>query len=331
MKNVNMPRVCGFLFWALCAASFSNAQVGCPSSGWCTNPVPAVNVAGTWIEPGVTWNISSNSMTVSGSVVVTHPVWGCSAITYTVSGSITPASQTDSVQGSTAMNWLASSPSPSGACGGYTPVATQTMTGTIQNNGNDFAYGTWSQPAPGGGTIDGSFTMSKSPTDTPSSETTNAVGFSAGLLATVGQFRQTLNATPGSTDIFKGRQVSETTGSGSNYDNCSFPGATVPKWTGVQGSSWNVGYYAVNPPYITSDNVWADDYIGWNTAQVNYYRTRLTPSSFPCEANVPQAMHIATNGTSGNKVNYANGQVGSKIFLNKVVVSRHGVSQEVDY
>lgn len=309
----------------------SSAQVGCASPGACTNPVPAVNITGTWTEPGATWSVTSSSTSITGSVVVSHPVSGCSAITYTVGGSISPSFQTDFTQGSTSMNWTASSPSPSSSCGGHTPVSTQTLTGTIQNNGNDRATGTWSQPAPGGGTVTGSFTLSKNPRDTLSSETTTAVGFSGGLLATVGQFRQTLNATSGSTNIFKGRQVSETTGFGTNFDNCWFPGSTVPKWTGVQGSTWNVGYYPVNPPFVTSDNVWADDYIGWNTSQVTYYRTLLMPSSFPCAAQVPQAMHIAINGTSGSRTNYANGSVGSQIHLTQVFVTRNGVSQSVNF
>jgi hypothetical protein len=116
-----------------------------------------------------------------------------------------------------------------------------------------------------------------------------------------------------------------------NYDNCWFQGSTVSKWTGVQGSLWSVGYYAVNPPYVTSDNVWVDDYIGWNTAQVDYYRDHLTPSSFPCGSYIPQAMNIAINGTSGNRTIYAYGSVGSQIYLDHVVATRNDVSQSKTY
>jgi hypothetical protein len=229
------------------------------------------------------------------------------------------------------MTWTASNPTPSHSCGGYTPATTQTLTGTVQNNGNDRATETWSETLSDGGTRSGSFTLSKNPRDVPSSETADAVGFSSGLLATVGQFRQTLVASSGSSNIFEGRQVSEATGTGTNFDNCWFPGSTVPKWTSVQGSTWNVGYYPANPPYIANDNVWADDYIGWNSTQVNYYRTLLQPTSFPCGAQVPQVMHIAINGTAGSRAVYANGSVGGQIHLNQVVVFRHGVSQSVTY
>lgn len=311
---------------ALLCTRQARAQVGCPSPGTCTNPVPATNISGTWTASGESWNVTSTSTSVSGSVIVQSPAPGCPAVTYTVTGSISPSTQVDYTQGSTGMSWTASNPNPSGSCGGYTPVSWMQYTGTIQNDGNDLATGTWSRE---GGS--GSFTLTKSPRDIPTSESTRAVGFSSGLLATVGQFRQTLNATSGQTDIFKGRQVSEATGSGTNYDNCWFPGSTVPKWTGVQGSSWNVGYYGVNPPYIYTDNEWVDDYIGWNTSQVNYYRVHLRPESFPCGARVPQNMYIAISGTSGSKSLYRTLTVGSDIYLDHVVTYRGEVSQSTNY
>jgi hypothetical protein len=95
---------------------------------------------------------------------------------------------------------------------------------------------------------------------------------------------------------------------------------------------WNVGYYQVNPPFVTSLNVWADDYIGWNTTQVDYYRKKLMPSSFPCSAKVPQSMYIATDGTSGSKINYANDSVGASIIsATQVSTNRAGVSQTTTY
>jgi hypothetical protein len=127
--------------------------------------------------------------------------------------------------------------------------------------------------------------------------------------------------------LFKGRQVSEHTGTGTNYDNCWFPGSSIPTFSSVQGSLWNVGYYGVDPPYITSADVWADDYIGWNTNQVSWYRVHLTPSSFPCAARVPQAMNIGKSGTSGHTNNYSNGYVMEQLYLDHVVSTRNGVSQ----
>ncbi len=54
----------------------------------------------------------------------------------------------------------------------------------------------------------GSTNLTKQPHDQPSSETTMAVGFGgSGVYVTIGQFRQILNASSGSYDIFNGRQV----------------------------------------------------------------------------------------------------------------------------
>lgn len=312
---------CGFL----CTRQ-AYAQVGCVYPGTCTNPVPATNITGTWTASDENWGVISSSTSVSGHVIVQSPAFGCPAVTYTVTGSISPSTQIDFTQGSTEMDWTATDPNPSSSCGGYTPVSWMNYTGTIQNDGNDLATGTWTRE---GGS--GSFTLTKSPQDIPASESTRAVGFSSGWIATVGQFRQTLNATSGSTDIFKGRQVSEATGTGTNYDNCHFDGSTVPKWETVLGSLWNVGYYSVNPPYIYTDNEWVDDYIGWNTSQVNYYRKLLTPQSFPCGARVPQNMYIATSGTSGSRSLYRTLTVGSDIYLDHVVTYRGDVSQSTNY
>ncbi len=157
------------------------------------------------------------------------------------------------------------------------------------------------------------------------------MGFGPGLAATVGQFRQILNAASGSTTIFQGRQVSEYTGFGTNYDNCWFTGSLVPKWNSVLGSEWNVGYYAIGLPYIASLNEWVDDYIGWNTSQVNYYRTHHGGGPLLCGARIPQAMYIATGGTSGSSQNYANDTVGSDIYPDHVDVLRAGVIQAAYY
>lgn len=171
-------------------------------------------------------------------------------------------------------------------------------TGSVANKSNDRATGSWSRPLPGGGTLSGTFTLDKNPRDIPINEITNAVGFSAGLLETVAQFRQQLVAGSGSSDIFKGRQVTETTGAGPNFDNCRVEGVTsVPRYA-INNARWNVGYYG------GLENWWVDDYIGWNTTQVNYYRTVLTPQSFPCGAQLPQAMVIAVDGSFGSTTQY---------------------------
>ena len=125
--------------------------------------------------------------------------------------------------------------------------------------------------------------------------------------------------------IFQGRQVSESTGFGTKYDNCFFTGSQVPKFDKVVGSQWNVGYYGINPPFITSVNEWADDYIGWNTSQVDYYRSH----SSNCGARIPQSMYITTQGLSGISQNYSNGSVGEDIYPDHVTAIRNGVSQTI--
>jgi hypothetical protein len=244
----------------------------------------------------------------------------------TVTGSISPSFQTNGVQGYTSFDWTASNPSPSNECGGVTPV-TFTFSGTIQNDGDDLGPNTsWTNVTGEHGTT----TITKSPSDLPASETTNAVGFSSGYYVTVGQFRQVLNMASGSTDVLKGRQVSEYTGFGTNYDTCWYTGSMVSKFNSVTGSLWNVGYYAIDPPFITSLNEWADDFIGWATPSVDYYRShgRVSPA---CGARVPQARYIATGGTSGTSENYGNGTLGEDIYATTVTAVRNGVIQTATY
>jgi hypothetical protein len=50
-----------------------------------------------------------------------------------------------------------------------------------------------------------------------------------------------------------------------------------------------------------------------------------------CGFRIPQAMYIATNGTSGNSQNYANDTVGDDIYKDHVTVYRAGVSQSTKF
>lgn len=308
-------------------------QAGCSAHMTCTNPVPATDISyqpftNVWTDTySETWTVTSTGNSISGSVVVPFPP-GCPNVTFTVSGSISPSVQTDGTQGTTGFTFTGSNPSPSTPCGGVTP-SPATFTGTIQNDGNDIAPGTsWTTVAGGSGTT----TMTKSPSDMPASETTTAVGFGTGLYATVGQFRPTLNATSVSTDIFKGRQVSEYTGVSGTYDSCWFMGSLVPKSTSVTGSEWNVGYYAVSPPAITSLNTWVDDYVGLPSNSVTYYQGQWAGGGAPlCGARVAQSMYIATGGTSGSIQNYANDLIGIDIYSDHVTVYRAGVSQSANW
>jgi hypothetical protein len=317
--------------FVLSGAASAFGQVGCVYHGTCTNPVPAVDISNQvfgsiWLDSGGGQNtITSSSGSIAGTLVAPAAGGaGCPDVTFTISGSLLPSVQIDGTQGNTFFTWTATNPSPSGACGSWVPTDT-IITGHFQNDGNDYSSdATWSTS---GG--NGSVTFSKSPRDIPVSETTNPVGFGVGTNATVAQYRQVLNASSGSSDIFKGRQVAEyTSPNGTRYDNCWFLGSLVPKWDHVTGSEWNVGYYAVSPPFVTSLNTWVDDYIGWNTAQIDYIRAHGVA---PCGARVPQAMYILTVGTSGASENYANDTVGGDISAGRIDLYRAGVTQTVFY
>jgi hypothetical protein len=170
--------------------------------------------------------------------------------------------------------------------------------------------------------------MTKSPSDIPASESTRGVGFGTGYFATIGQFRQTLNAYSGSSDIFQGRQVFEAVGFGTNYDTCWYSGSPTAKVTSISGGAWNVGYYPVNSPYILSLNEWVDDYVGFLTISVTDYQSHWSGGGTPlCGWRVPQAMYIKTVGTSGASQNYTNDSLGEDIYFDHVTAVRNGVSQ----
>jgi hypothetical protein len=253
---------------------------------------------------------------------------GCSNVTFTVSGSIFPSIQTDGTQGSTSFTFYGNNPSPAGTCGGVTPVPS-TFSGTIQNNGNDYAPGTtWVNAGSGSGTT----TMTKSPSDVPISENTRAVGFSSGIYATLGQFRQDLNASSGSADIFQGRQVFEATGFGTSYDTCWYVGSPTPKVTAVTGAAWNVGYYQVVPPSTLTLNEWIDDYVGFLTGSVTDYQSHWRGGGSPlCGYRTPQVMYIAVAGTSGSSQTYSTDTIGEDVYSDHVTSTRAGVSQNTNW
>jgi hypothetical protein len=245
-------------------------------------------------------------------------------VTWTVSGSITVPYQTDGTQGLTTYSFSASNPSPSTACGGWTPDTTASYTEVIGNGGNNLGLGTLTIM----GTVHSGAQLHKTPTDLVASETTNAVGFGAGLYATIGQFRQLLNSSTGSSTIFNGRQVNEKAGAGSATDSCWFSGSLVPIYNHVTGSSWNVGYYS------SLDNYWVDDYIGWNSSQVGYYQTHLPPGS-SCTAQFDQVMSIGYGGISFSPYVTNTLQATINPVLNPVgtgvSITRAGVTQSTYY
>jgi len=323
-------------FWiipilALCGGPL-HAQLGCAYPGLCTDPVPAVDITTTpsynvWQDSYSNhWTLTSDQYgDVSGFVDVPFPT-GCPTVRFTVNGSITPSIQVDGVEGYTTFSWTGTNPQPSNECGGITPVSS-TYTGTIENKGNDYSNPSYWTNVNG---QNGTTGITKQPHDQPASETTTAEGFGgSGVYVSVGQFRQILNASPSSTDIFKGRQVSESTGTSSpHYDNCWYSGSAFPKWTTVDGSLWNVGYYPVDPPCVLSENTWADDYIGYPYNYVQGYRMHWATGSPLYGARIPQVMSIAYHGNQGSAwAAYAYDTVGEDIYRTSVTAYRAGVSQ----
>jgi hypothetical protein len=327
-----MLRFCCLTILAAVCAHSLNAQVGCAYyDQGCNDPVPLVDITDTpfvndWVDTeGCTWSLTSTDGTVSGNVTCTMPS-GCPSVTFIVTGDIYAFPQIDGTRGSTSFAWTGSNPQPPATCGGITPVSS-TYSGTIQNISNSLIItAAWKNVTGESGWVN----VMKSPADFPASETTTAVGFGgSGVYVSVGQFRQILNAVSGSTDIFKGRQVSEQTGWLSPYyDNCYYSGSAYPKWTTVDGSGWNVGYYPVDPPYIVNLNVWADDYIGYPYTYVTGYRNHYASGSPLCGARIPQVMYIGySTGWSEYMDFYAADTVGEDIYRSSVTAYRAGVSQ----
>ncbi len=283
-------------------------QPGC-AAPQCLNPVPCANCNGVWTDDGrAVWNMDTQSNgSVTGSVTVPHPVQGCQSTVYSVSGSITKVYGGNTYRGYTSFTWTASNPMPSAQCGFYTPVSTVTHTGTIQNDGCDYGSGNYTTSSG----LSGSFTMTKpiSLPDLSPPEYTTGVGWgSVSPYETIHQWRQTINAT----GDFGGRQVKEGAASG-NTDSCWFSGSAVAPY-GLSGGGWHVGFF--------SYNLWADDYVGWTSPAVQYYRSNLR---IPCGGTAPQIMYMYTNGNSGSSAQYRQTSVGVGIpNFSEVTSSRDG-------
>ncbi len=247
------------------------------------NPVPCAHCAGTWTDnSGAVWTVSSNTTpssastwSVSGTVQSPAPP-GCPTIAYQVSGSLTQTFGSSSVAGTPAISWTGSSPSPTAACGGYTPVPSITFTGNISNDGCDYASGTWLNSSG----LNGSFTMTK-PADVPDlspAETTSVVAWHS-LAPTVAVYEETI----GASKYQAGRQTFEAS-NGSATDTCWFVGSMY-SYGGLSGGGWYVGYYYFN-------NKFEYDCVGMAPAAVTYYRSA---GRVPCLVTIPQKMSLYTH------------------------------------
>lgn len=271
---------------------------GCSSPPCSPNPVPCAHCTGTWTDDySAAWAVSSNNnppsygyYSVSGRVVVPHPAdpeYGCPNVTYVVTGSISHTFGSAWQRGMTAFQWVASNPSPSGSCGGRTPVASLTYNGTILNNGCDFASGSWTSSSSGSGL----FSMTKPPDfpDGSPTETNVAVAWWS-IWPTVLLFEPTI----GASKSFAGRQVFESP-NGSPSDSCYFPDAAAEPFH-LTGAGWFVGFYFF-------DNRWHYDYVGFSPALIAYYRAH---NRTPCLATAPQAMKLYTLDTLGSQTYFTN-------------------------
>jgi hypothetical protein len=276
----------------------------------CINAVPCDQCTGVWSDQYTgTWNINSDpSYNVRGYVDTNVP--GCISHSWTVTGTITPVTSAFS-NGTTSISLTASNPLPP-TDPNCTVAPTITLTATnIENGGCDLVGPSNATLSSVLGNFNTTFTK---PADMPSGETTNFQGWSTGTYATVGQWRQVLTTTPS----LDGRQVTEQPGTGTYQDTCYFTGSAVPA-ASLSGGVWNVGFYFPNN--------WDDDYVGWTTAAVTYYRMNFRP---PCSSNVPQGMYIFTQGTNNNLVLYTNGSVGEGIpDYSNVTSTRNGQTMQV--
>jgi hypothetical protein len=286
------------------------------------NTIPCRHFTGFWNDnfgTGNSYSLSTNvsAMTISGTASVAHPGGaGCPNLSYTVSGSFSLVGGANaSTRGTTTYTINLTNPSPSGACNSWTPVGVQ-FTGDLRNDGCDVAAGQWrnvTTPPSGSGSI----SFAKFP-DLPTGESTTPVGWSTGFASTVHQWRNTLQgALP-----FDGRQVYEAQGPNKD-DGCYFPGAADDGFIQFQitGAWWLVGRYATPPTYLLS-NYWIDDYVGFSTTAVGYYRLK---GRAPCSAYSQQLMHICRNGNGcvyGQQ--YKAGYISAGITSTQVYSGRDG-------
>jgi hypothetical protein len=112
-----------------------------------------------------------------------------------------------------------------------------------------------------------------------------------------------------------GRQVLEVA-YGSSTDSCFFSGSIVPPYQ-LSGGVWNVGYWPIGP------SRWADDYIGYTTPAVAYYRQMFR---IPCATSIAQTMRIGV--TTGGSQDYKTHVIGISLpDYQRVIAIRDGVSQ----
>lgn len=298
------------------------AQYGGPDgnrTGPVTNTVPCRHFTGVWQDSVGTQNTYSittdlNTNQLSGTASIAHPGGGgCPRVGYTLSGFITPVgSFTVGVRGTTRYEINLTNPTV-GVCNGINTGGVA-LSGDIRNDGCDVAFGPWANTqGPGSGTL----SLVKVP-DLPLGETTSAVGWWSAE-PTIMQWRSTL-VPPVTIRPLDGRQVLEQAGS-ARGDGCWFPDAASAglREFQVTGAWWVVGRYATPPAYPLS-NTWIDDYVGYSTFAVGYYRLNARA---PCDGFAQQLMRVCTNGNGcAFSQQYKSGWIGAGIETMQVYSSR---------
>lgn len=162
---------------------------------------------------------------------------------------------------------------------------------SVPNNGNatddaTIALTVTSRPGAGGAAVAVQAVNAKAVV-IPTGETTASNGWGAGNAITTHRWQMTL--TPGTTN-FQGRSVTEQNPGGGGPDTCWFNGSTYASWTAITGGTWAVGV----------GNVWGDDFVGWFSPAVTYYRAQ---GRAPCQTTFPQDMHINGQGSPRYRTN----------------------------
>ena len=330
------------------ALAQSSGPAGCttgPASS-CIDPVPATFLSGSWIQDDSAseWTLVANNgapMTfgqVSGTVIVFPPDPNCPTVSYSVdpvSSNYSPSAISYPTEGSTTFQWKAVNPNPSGTCDTFTPVAWMVFQGTIPNKGNDTGSGTWNNSDQKSGPL----AIETNLVITPSGENVAIDpangGWGTGVYQTEAQFLQTLMDTKSSDpsdpnkNKFQGRQVYEQA-NGLASDQCynaavneGLNNNPTPPFA-ILGSVWNVG--------LSAGNQYGDDSVGWTTQSIDWYRSHLAPSAFPCTAIAPQAMLIVNNISGYGDSQYATHTLAVTIdYPHGVLVSKDSLSEQSSY
>ena len=323
----------------LSAVSILQAQNGCPTySASCNDPLPPLNLSGTWIEKDTsnhvisTWTITATGAVDSvgdldGTVSVAPIAQGCPNIQYTIdpdNSFITVGTNEDGDPGYTAFEAVAKNPNPAGTCQGTTPVSSRTINGKFSNKNNDNSTGSFSdgeQISPSGPAL---FVRSSSGIE-PTSETISSAGPDPASV-TKWRFSQTLTGASG-TNIFYGRQVYESTGTPLPNDGCYIAASKAYPYGPfvLTGSAWNVGYTAGAP------SGYGIDVIGYPIGAVQYYRQNI-PTKLPCTGTLTQNMNIlTTSGTNpASPLHYATHTVKATISQFSVTTTKDSIGGTVN-